>query len=79
MAMKLQPFRSISDLTPQLKLMRILWCLLGACAYPLAPPETSEKCLCPQHEGSGWSSEQNRCLSSSVTSCLECPSQLLGP
>ena len=48
---------------------------LSASAYPLVPPEISEQCLCAEEEGAGWSSEENRCLSSSVTSCLECPTR----
>lgn len=29
-----------------------------ATEFPLPPPELSEKCLCAEHEGDGWSSEQ---------------------
>lgn len=49
--------------------------VVHAVTFPLDPPELSEKCLCAEQDDAGWSSQQNRCLSSSVTSCLECPTR----
>ena len=47
-----------------------LLALASATEYPLPPPELSEKCLCAEHEGDGWSSEQTLDLETkSVSTC----------